>query len=126
MDRRHYKQKGIRKPIGDIEFLFVVQVILGIQEILPLRLGLVGRSGVMVVSMVNDFRMGLLKVVLLPLLVFAAALDVSNERVKNDGVLVVVVVVVGEVESGTELEAAVTSVRGLGRVARDEQEEEKS
>lgn len=80
----------------------------------------------MVVSMVNDFRMGLLKVVLLPLLVFAAALDVSNERVKNDGVLVVVVVVVGEVESGTELEAAVTSVRGLGRVARDEQEEEKS
>lgn len=64
----------------------------------------------------------------LPLLVFAAAFDVSDDGVKGHVVVVgLVVVVVGEGEGGAELEAAgVAVVRGSVWGVRDEEEEKKS
>lgn len=63
----------------------------------------------------------MLKVTLLPLLILAAALEVGDERIERDGIVVVAArVVVGEVEIGAELEAAVAAVRVVGGGIGDE------
>lgn len=100
------------QPAGDVELLLVVQVILSIHEVFPLRLRLVGRSGVVVG---HQLRVGMLKILLLPLLVFAAALNVGDERVEGYGVVVGMVVGrrEGEGEVGPELEAPMAMARGI-------------
>lgn len=81
------------QPVGDVELVLVVQVVLGVHEILPLGLGLGGGGGVEI------------QVLLLPLAVLAAALDVGDERVEGDGVAGM-----SECEVGAEPEAAVAVV----------------
>ena len=107
------------QPIGNIELVLIIQVILSVHEILPLGLRLFSRSGVM-----RKLRMGMLKVLLLPLAVFTAALDVGHEWVKRNGF---VAGGVAEAEGRTELEAAMTVMGGMfPRGVRDEEEDYKS
>ena len=101
------------QPAGDIEPLLVVEVVLGVHVLFPLRLRLLpgGR---------RKLRVGVLDVLLLPLLVLAAALDVGDERVEGYRR---VVEGRGEGEVGAELEAAVAMVgRGFPRGPRHEEE----
>lgn len=59
--------------VGDVEAVLVVDVVLGVVEVLPLRLGLGGRGG-------GDGEVGAL-----PLAVFAALLDGGYEGIEGDG-----------------------------------------
>lgn len=59
---------------------------------------------------------------LLPLAVLAAALDVGDERVERDGVMMRMVEGRSECEVGPELQAAVPVVRGLLWGLGDEQQ----
>ena len=93
------------QPIGNIELVLIIQVILSVHEILPLGLRLFSRSGVM-----RKLRMGMLEVLLLPLAVFTAALDVGDDWVKRNGL---VAGGVAEAEGRAELEAAMAVVGGL-------------
>lgn len=83
------------QPASDIEPVLVVKIVLGVHEILPLRLRLGGRGRV-------ELGVAILELELLPLLVLATALDVGDYRVKGDAV----VVGAGEGVGGAELEAA--------------------
>lgn len=65
--------KELHNAIGDIETLLVVDVILGVHEVLPLGLGL-HSGGVALRKEVSP----------LPLAVLTAALDVSNNGVKGN------------------------------------------
>lgn len=103
-------------PISDIELVLIIQVVFGIDEIFPLRLGLVGRSRVVIIEQV---RMSMLHVLLLPLAVLTATLDGGDKWVEGDRV----VAGVGEVEGGAELEAAVAVTLRLFRRMREEEEE---
>lgn len=71
----------------------------------------------------NDLGVCVLEVLLLPLAVLSAELEVGDNGVERDG-LVVGVAGVRKGEVGAELEAAVTVVWGFLRGLRDEQEEE--
>lgn len=57
----------------------------------------------------------MIEVLLFPLLVLAAALDVGDEGVEGDGLVVVVLLGFGQVEGGADLDAAVAVVGGLVR-----------
>lgn len=97
------------QPVGNIKLVLVIEVILGVHEVLPLGLGLVGRGRVRL-----QFGQGLVDYLLLPLLVFAVPLEFGDERVEGDGV----VARGGEGEVGAQLEAAVAVagvlIRGMG------------
>ena len=94
-----------RQPIGNIELILIIQVIFSVHEIFPLRLRLFSWSGVMC-----KFGMGMLQVQLLPPVVFTAALDLRDDRVKSNGL---VTGGVAEAERGAELEAALAVVGGV-------------
>ena len=65
----------------------------------------------------NDLGVGVLEVLLLPLAVLAAELDVGDNGVERDGFVVADVGTGREGEVGAKLEAAVAVVWGLhGRV----------
>lgn len=107
------------EPISHIELLLVIEIILGVNEVLPLGLRLLGGRVFRVVGL--ELRVVRLYVHLLPLLVLPLALDVGHNWVERDAVMVEVAV--GEGEVGTELEAAVAVglvVALVGRVG-DEQ-----
>lgn len=87
--------KQQEQSVGDVEPLFVVQVVLRIHEVFPLGLRLGGGGGVVEIE-----------VLLLPLAVLEAALDIGDERVEGDGVVVVQRRSEGEV--GPQLQPPVT------------------
>ena len=106
------------QPIGDVEPVLVVEVVLGVHEVLPLGLRLVAGRRVVV----DEVGVGVLEVLHLPLLVLAAALDLGDEGVEGDGV---VVVGRGAGEVGAEPEAAVAVGGGvvvLGSAGEEEEE----
>lgn len=72
------------QPAGYVEPIFIVQVVLGVHEVLPLGLRLGGRGR----FHMTELGVGVLEVLLLPLAVFAAKLDVGDNGVERDGLVV--------------------------------------
>lgn len=118
-----------QQPVRQIELILVVDVVLRVHEILPLRLRLRRRRMLVSAAAAAGAAGGLEPVVLevpaLPLLVLAAALDVGDEGVEGGGIVVGPAALV-EGEGGSELEAAVAAVGGLlvGGVGDEEEEED--
>lgn len=122
------------QPLGDVELLLIVQEVLGVGEILPLRLRRLvgrrrvgrGRAGIGAVVVVVGVG---LEVEVLPLPVLAAELDLGDKGIEGRGRIAGLVGIVGrgEGEIGADLEAAAAAaaVVGLGFVggAGDEEEE---
>lgn len=95
--------------VGDIEFVLVVDVVLGVRELLPLRPGLGGRG-------TADRN----KVIPLPLTIVAGDLDLRDNRVERDEMAVAR----GENDGGgSELEAAVRPMLAACREGEEEEEQ---
>lgn len=105
-------REKLNQSSGDVEPLFVVEVILGVHVLVPFRLGLVAGGGG---GIGGGFRVGVLEELALPLAVLAAALDAGDEGVECGGS----VVAGGGGEVGAEAEAAVAvAERGGGFLRR--------
>lgn len=96
--------------VGDVEPLVVIDVVLGVHEVLPLRLG------VPLAVVVGDGD-----VLPLPLLVLAVDLDVGDEGVEGDRR---VVAAAGGGGVGAEDEATVGAVAVVGICRREERDDE--
>jgi hypothetical protein len=125
-------RKKKKKPRSNIELIFIIDEVFSVHEVFPLRLRFVSRSGVVM----NEFRMGILNVLLFPLFVFTVTFEFSDERVERDRLMVGMRIGMGigrgkNGEVGTEFETAVTVRRvvvGGGverRVRRKEKENKK-
>lgn len=96
----------IDDAMRDVETVLVVDVVLGVGEVLPVRLGLHGRGGIAATDVGEEVGS-------LPLAVLPAAFDVRDDWVEGDPA-VVGGGWGGEGERGPKLEAAVRAVRAAG------------